>query len=291
MLVLSASLIFGPKIQAKNLIDFDTQYNRVWIYEEMHDQTKRPIKIFKTELYGIQSAMFSDKDDDLVFDYAKYYRLARYFRPEIRNALMIGGGAYSFPKDFLKKNPQARLDVIEIDSGLTKMAKEYFNLKEDPRLNIIHEDGRIFLNKNQDKYDAVFMDAFASSLSVPFQLTTEETVQKIFDSLNEGGVVLLNIASSIEGNHGKFLRAEYATYGSIFPQVFIFPVNKSLDRLARQNIILVAIKSDKNFSFKSDNPEFNSYLKNLWTKPIPKDMPVLTDEYAPVESYVDEMLY
>jgi hypothetical protein len=86
--------------------------------------------------------MFLDVDSDLVYPYSKYYRLADFFNPHIKNALMIGGGAYSYPKDFLKKHPEARLDVVEIDPGVTALAQQYFNLKPSAQLHIYHEDGR-----------------------------------------------------------------------------------------------------------------------------------------------------
>jgi len=87
--------------------------------------------------------------NELVYDYTKYYHLASHFNPTFKKTLMLGGAGYSYPKDFLLKYPEATIDVIEIDPMLTKLAKEYFNLKESPRLNIYHEDGRVFLNKTQ----------------------------------------------------------------------------------------------------------------------------------------------
>ena len=91
-------------------------------------------------------------------------------------------------------------------------------------MKIYHEDGRVYLNKTNKKYDVIFGDAFSSHYSIPYQLTTKEAVQNKYDILNDEGVVILNIISSINGEQGKFLRAEYATYQNIFPQVYLFPV-------------------------------------------------------------------
>ena len=41
---------------------------------------------------------------------------------------MIGGGAYSYPKSYLREFPWAEMDVIEIDPALTELAKKYFML-------------------------------------------------------------------------------------------------------------------------------------------------------------------
>ncbi|EKD43148.1 MAG: spermine synthase, partial [uncultured bacterium] len=170
---------------------------------------------------------------------------------------------------------------------VTKLAKEYFNLKDNPRLNIFHEDGRVFLNTNQKKYDVLFGDAFSSHYSIPHQLTTLQAVQKTYDALNDDGVVILNTISSVEGNKGQFLRAELATYKSIFPQVYIFPVTDSKDGLQVQNIILVALKSKTVPSFKSNDTEINGFLSHLWNQGVTNDKPILTDDYAPVEYYIN----
>ena len=273
-----------------SLIDVDTQYSRVWIYKSIDRKTQRPILNLTTDPLGKQSGMFLGEDDDLVFEYTKYYRLAKHFKPDLQHSLMIGGAAYSYPKDYLKKYSDAKIDVVEIDAKLTELARQYFNLPDDPRLTIYHEDGRTFLNRTTNKYDVIFMDAFTSHLSIPYQLTTKEAVQKMYDTLNNTGVVLVNIISAIEGERGKFLRAELATYESVFPRVYLIPVRDNNDGLRVQNIILVALKPDVKPLFVSDDQELNSYLQNLWTKEIEIDAPILTDDYAPVDYYTMKMM-
>lgn len=144
LLCLFLLLSFYSPVKAGNLIDVDTQYGRIWIYPSKDSETSRPILRLTTDPYSVQSAMFLDNDDNLVFKYCKYYRLAEHFNPEVKKGLMIGGAAYSYPKDFLKHYPNGELTVVEIDPGMTTLARKYFNLKDDPRLNIIHEDGRVF---------------------------------------------------------------------------------------------------------------------------------------------------
>lgn len=203
---------------------------------------------------------------------------------------MFGGAGYSFPKDYLAKYPKAKLDVVEIDPGVTELAKKYFALEDHPNLTIYHEDGRVFLNQNTKKYDAIFGDAFSSWYLVPYQLTTREAVQKEYDSLTESGVVILNIISSLEGEMSDFLRAEYRTYKEVFPQVYILPVGHPHNASRIQNITLVALKSSIPPLWTSKDPEINEYLSHRWEKAILVDLPVLTDDYAPVDHYIGKFL-
>lgn len=275
--------LFGMK-QPSGFVDIDTRYSRVWIFDASDEKTKRPIKIM---MIGNEnsSAMFLDHDD-LVFEYTKYYRLASHFKPDLQNALMLGGGAYSYPKDYIKRLPAATLDVVEIDPALTDLAKKHFALEDHERLKIYHEDGRVFINDSTRKYDAVLVDVFKSLRVLPHQLTTREAVEKIHGALNENGVVLVNMISAIEGDGGQFLRAAYATYRAHFPQVYLFPVRDPADGKSTQNIVLVALKSDVRPAMRSADPELDRYLKHLWTAEVKRDMPVLTDDFAPVDHYL-----
>lgn len=271
------------------IIDTDTDYSRVLITPGTDKNTNRPILKLIMNPREIQSAMFTDKDDDLVFDYTKYYRLGEHFFPNFQSALMIGGGMYSYPKDFLKNYQTSTLDVVEIDPGLTNLAKKYFNFPNDPRLVIYHEDGRTFLNKTTNKYDVIYGDAFRSFYAVPYNLTTKEAAQKIYSALNNNGVFLMNIISAIEGPRGKFLRAEFATYKKVFPQVYLLTVTTA-NATQVQNIMLIAIKSDRSPAWTSEKKDLHEYLGHLWTKAITADQPVLTDDFAPVDQYIMRLI-
>lgn len=274
-------------INKKNgFIDVDTAYNRIWIYDYQHTKTGRLIRVMGINNEN-HSSMFLDSDE-LVSEYAKYYHLAKHFFPNFKTTLMFGGAGYSYPKNFLLKYPGATIDVIEIDPKVTDLAKKHFNLKKNSRLTIYHEDGRVYLNRTQKKYDIIFGDAFSSRFSLPYQLTTKEAVQKKYDILNDNGVIILNIISSIEGKKGQFSRAEYATYKNIFPHVYLFPVEKPNEGYKVQNIILVALKSKQNPIFNNTDVELNKCLQNLWEKQINTDKPILTDDYAPVDYYISK---
>jgi len=248
-------------------------------------KTGRDMRALATDPYYVQSAVYLD-GDDLAFRYTPFYHLLRHFRPGFANTLMIGGAGYTFPRDYLRTYPDAAIDVVEIDPKMTEIARQYFRLDDDPRLNIIHEDGRVFLNSAETaRYDVVLMDAFGSLFSVPYHLTTVEAVRNISRVLDDDGIAIFNVGSAIRGSESKFLQAEYATYEAVFPRVLLFKVNLDASDEETQNVIIVACKSDCGAGSAPADAEIERMLSHLYTKDFPRNLPILTDDLAPVEYY------
>ncbi len=276
------------KTVGHNFVDADTAYNRVWIYDESYEKDGKKFDVRKMGINNENHSSMVIGDDVLVNKYSQYYHLARHFAPDFRASLIFGGAGYSFPKNYLNTYPHATIDVVEIDPGVTELAKKYFSLTENARMHIYHEDGRTFLNRNTKKYDVLFGDAFGSRYAVPYHMTTIEAVQKMSDALVDDGVAIVNLISKTDGEN-DFLRAEYTTYKKVFPQVYLFPVQGS-DTSDLQNIILVALKSQNVPSLTSDDAYISPLLAHVWRHHFSDDIPVLTDDYAPVEYYIRKSL-
>lgn len=189
------------------------------------------------------------------------------------------------PQYYQKHNPSVRVTVVELDPGITEIAKNHFFLDKNHHLNIVHQDARIFLNENTEKFDSVIIDVFKGSSEIPFQIATIEAVDKIYKALNPEGTVIINFVSAIQDNNGKIARALYSTYREKFPQVYLFPLNR-INYQNIGNVELVALKSSKLASFSSNNPIYQKFLDNLYSKDIITDVPVLTDDFAPLEHYM-----
>ena len=271
--------------QQSDLHDIDTEYSRVQIFKTVEPKSGKEIRAVATDPFFIQSAMFTDSVE-LVLEYGKYYHLLRHFKPDFQNTLLIGGAGYTFPGDYLSKYPNAQMDVVEIDPQMTEIARKFFQLKENPRLNIIHEDGRVYLNRAEaNRYDVVLMDAFGSLFSVPFQLTTLEAVRNISRVLKDDGAVIFNLGGAIKGDASRFLRAELKTYRQVFPNVCLFKVNADYTDERLQNLIIVATKNKNPAALTSENAEISNLLKHLYVENVDSEIEILTDDLAPVEYY------
>lgn len=273
-----------PFIAGNHVFETDTHYSHWLVYEAADAGTKRPIRSLVTDRFARQSSVFTDGGNDLVLEYLRYFRMGNYFHPNAQRTLLLGGGAFTYVGDFFRRNPGQSLDVVELDAALPGIAAKYFGLTPHSGLHIFTQDARVFLNRCTRKYDIVYLDTFGSAVAVPHYLTTEETARRIYDALSPDGVVMLNLVSAIDGYWGKFFRAEFATYRKVFPQVEVF---KPDDRPGDfRNVLVAAFKNPAAPHLTSNDPEIRSYLSHRWTKPIENDMPSLTDDFAPVEVYL-----
>jgi spermidine synthase len=284
LLFFSAYSLVASNTRAASYIDIDTHYNRVWIYDAIEPVSGREVKYMRINNES-SSAMFPGSDS-LVFPYARYYRLAEQISPGFQSALMLGGAAYSFPKFFLLQYPGARMDVVEIDPELTRLAREYFRLRDDPRLSIYHEDARTYINRCEENYDVIYGDLFRSQYTLPWHLTTMEAVQAYYRMLNNGGCMLVNIISSVQGPGSQFLSAELATFRQVFPQVKVFAVYDPGKLEDIQSVMLVAVKIETEFPVI----DLAGLPVSDITVFIPGGFPELTDDLAPVDFYMAQAI-
>jgi spermidine synthase len=268
-------------------ITVDTRYNTIRVMERTAYGTNLRIRILQTDPMGAQSLMYVDRPYDLYSDYTKFYDLAFYYKPDVKNVLMLGGGGYCVPKHITATRPDVAVDVVELDPGITDVARRYFNLEDRAGQRIFHEDARMFLNRESKngalKYDAVFEDVFGSSYNIPFHMTTSECMKNIRAMLADDGVFIVNIISSIDGD---LFGGIYSSVASAFPVVMIYPATYPNVGGIRQNLMIVALASPNAPPYRIPDDEYMlSLLAHRWTNAFEPKIAAFTDSFAPVEKY------
>jgi len=243
------------------------------------------------------SAMDLEDPNRHVFDYTRYFHLPLLLTDrddDVERVLFVGGGGFTGPKRFANEY-DATVDAVEIDPDVIRVAKEYFRLEESGRLNVYNADGREFLRETNRTYDVIVLDAYKKD-KVPFQLTTREFMQLASDRLDDDGVLLTNLISAPSGPASKFYRAEYKTIDSVFGTVYSFP---TVGGAVVQNVEVIATKSETRVSeetllARNDRRDVGidlaSEIRNYRDPPGTTDVPLLTDDYAPVDSLLDPMV-
>lgn len=255
--------------------DVDSEYSRIWVKQIGNSQVSYKAMQVDT---GTESYI-NEETNEMGARYLYFYDLFDYYNKDAMSTLMVGGAAYTYPTYYLNKYQDKTIDVSEIDDKMTELAVKDFGLDiNNPRLTIYHQDGRSFLNYTKNEYDTILIDAF-KGLNAPFELTTYEALTNAKNALNDNGMVITNILSSLEGEEEDFIKYEYATYKKVFDDVKLFKVTDAKAE-ERQNLILVGFKGDKNIN-EEKYDEYEDFLAREVTN-FSSDREIVTDNYAPI---------
>lgn len=168
-----------------------------------------------------QSGLAQDDDPELLFEYnQRFMEIVESIRPA--SVLLIGGGTFTLPKALLERFHDIKIDAVEIDQLLPQLAEKYFDLPNDPRLNIIVGDGRDYINECQIKYDMIIIDAF-SKYDIPTSLFAIEAVREYSRCLNKNGIIAMNFISRYHTYKTTLAHRLVATFQAVFSTVDLYP--------------------------------------------------------------------
>lgn len=230
------------------------------------------------------------------FEYTEHFHMPWLWNTKITNVLMVGLGGGSTQRAFQHYYPDVSIDTVELDPTVVRVAKQFFLLKESPKLTVHVSDGRVYLRRSKKKYDVILMDAYSSGRygsQIPYHLATKEFFELARDHLTKDGVLAYNVISTLHGWRADILGAMYRTLKSVFPQVYMFPSKESL------NVVLIATRSAPQTTLpilqrraaeliaerRITLTTFQTRLLTFRSQPPPTSRlsPVLTDDYAPID--------
>lgn len=277
--------------EEKIIYEDETRYCRVFVEKVSSKPDKR---IFYQD-YLVHSMVLMDEPQKLLYFYSRIYAALMHGvhdSNEPIKAMVIGGGGYVYPRYIEKFWPGSRIDVVEIDPGVTKAATEAFGLSKDTSINTINMDARNYVDQlisRQDKigsllkYDFIFGDAF-NDVSVPYQLVTQQFNDKLARLLSDDGVYMLNMIDIFKSR--KFLSSVVKTLEKTFDYVYILWNVKSI--YDRSTFVIAASNKELNvqeYVAETIKDRDIRYIgKNEIQKLIQNPNAIkLTDDYAPVE--------
>jgi spermidine synthase len=117
--------------------------------------------------------------------------------PEPHSVLIIGGGVSGVMREVLK-HPVSRVDYVEIDPLVVKLAKKYLDpsVLEDPRVHIIFSDGRRFVKGTEKEYDVAILNIPEPHTAQLNRFYTVEFFTELQRILSSSGVVCFSIYSN-----------------------------------------------------------------------------------------------
>jgi len=223
------------------------------------------------------------------------YARAR-FRDGVRSAYFIGGGGFTLPRAWAAEfQGRANLVVAEIDPAVTRVATDHLWFDPGaPGLHIAHQDARTHLQSLplEPAFDVVFGDAF-HDISIPAHLVSQEFTEQVVRRLNPGGFYAINTVDN--GDDPRFLLSLARTLGTRFGHVEVWAERAQMGQSGRVTFVVVASTSP------GAEPVLVATrgLERTWVRwpdadlrrrALAGDVPVLTDDYAPVDRLMSGLL-
>ncbi len=218
------------------------------------------------------------------------FLVAPYFADQTapRSVLMIGLAAGTIAREYTATYGAIPIDGVELDPAIIAIGQKYFAMTE-PNLRAIADDGRSFLQTRAGTYDVIAVDAYRQPY-IPFHLTTVEFFRATRDHLTPRGVVAVNAART--RTDYRLVDALAATMRQVFPSVYL------IDHPNNANTLLVATNQPTRLvDFRANVAQLaDPNLRIVAAQSLPtarvatQDSPVFTDDHAPVENLINDII-
>lgn len=198
---------------------------------EAKDTPYGKLQVIRTEeqttFFDNGLAVFSHPDEGAAEE-AVHFALLQREGP--RHVLIIGGGAGGGAAEALKY-PDVRVDCVELDPAIIRLAKRYLTgpartALDDPRARIFYRDGRTFLSRTADLYDAILLSLPEPATAQINRYYTREFFLGVRRRLAPGGIFSFVVPSAenyISDALSRFLSSLAATLRGVFPDVVAVP--------------------------------------------------------------------
>ncbi len=174
-------------------------------------------------ILALDDIIQSSQDDEALY-HEMLVQPAMLRHPEPRDVLIIGGGEGATLREVLVHNSVKSATMVDIDRELVELCREHLvawhrGAFEDPRVRMVYEDGRKFMEKDDTRYDVVIIDVVDMLNNGPAQaLYTRQFYEFLRSRLRPDAIV------AVQGLEFSFLEdkqhmAIVKTLRSVFPEV------------------------------------------------------------------------
>jgi spermidine synthase len=174
----------------------------------------------------VESQVNLRRPAELQFEYLKFLFASYLLRDPQQDVLIVGLGGGGMIHFLRAVDPNVKIDAVEIDPLVVKLADESFGVRTGENVNIVTADGLKFIAEAKKQYDVIYMDAFlkpsadTDATGVPLALRTQQFYKQMQTKLKPGGVVAFNL------NPHPQLPDDIKAIAAAFPQTYEFPLSR-----------------------------------------------------------------
>ena len=269
----------------------ESAYNYIQVVQ---DGTKTELILNEGEaihsIYDTQSLLTGGPWDYMVI--ADSFRPAQATEPEPKSVAILGLAGGTAARQYTAAfGQQVQVTGVEIDPAILDVAHRYFHL-DSPNVHPVVADARYWLDTQAGKYDVMALDAYQQPY-IPFHLTTREFFSSVRDHLNPGGAVVVNVGRT--STDYRLVDAIASTMAAVYPSVFLVDVPDFTNTMVYGSTEPTTIDDIKHNLGLVNEP----LAKAIATSAVgdgglrvsPYHGQVFTDDLAPVERLIDEIIF
>lgn len=161
--------------------------------------------------------MLTEKDEFIYHEMITHVAMAS--NPDIKKVLVIGAGDGGTVRELARYDTIEHIDMVEIDERVVEVSKEFLQQTacslDDPRVNIVYDDGLRFVRRKENCYDLIIVDS-----TDPFGpgegLFTSEFYGNCFNALTEKGILVNQHESPYYADDAKAMQRAHKRIKEFF---------------------------------------------------------------------------
>ncbi len=180
------------------------------------------VEVYETDTWGnlmtIDGMVMLSERDEFVY-HEMISHVAMFTHPEPKKVLIIGGGDGGTAREVMKHPSVEQVDMVEIDETVVEASKLHFPGVGDfdnPKLNVLYEDGIAFVKNVNEPYDVIIIDG-SDPVGPAEGLFKKEFFQFCFDALSDDGVLTAQTESPWVESYYPSMKKVFGALDELFP--------------------------------------------------------------------------
>jgi spermidine synthase len=180
------------------------------------------VEVYETDTWGnlmtIDGMVMLSERDEFVY-HEMLAHVPMFTHPKPKRVLIIGGGDGGTAREVLKHNSVIHVDMVEIDKTVVDASKAHFpgvGDFENPKLNVLYEDGIAFIQNVKNPYDVIIIDG-SDPVGPAEGLFEKDFYQYCKNALTPEGVLSTQTESPWVSSYHPSMKKVFGALDDLFP--------------------------------------------------------------------------
>lgn len=180
------------------------------------------VEVYETDTWGnlmtIDGMVMLSERDEFVY-HEMLAHVPMFTHPKPKRVLIIGGGDGGTAREVLKHNSVIHVDMVEIDKTVVDASKKHFpNVGdfENPKLNVLYEDGISFIQNVKNPYDVIIIDG-SDPVGPAEGLFEKDFYQYCKNAMTSEGVLSTQTESPWVKSYHPSMKKVFGALDDLFP--------------------------------------------------------------------------